>query len=92
MKDLDHEALWLVLLYEVRQSGAHTPIYSVTECDALSLKEVLVDRSCTCTLRKSGKLFLVMSVMEKKANPNACSFCAYIPGDRSAQKNVRSGF
>ena len=33
IEHVGHEALWLVLLNEVRQSGARTPNFSVTDCD-----------------------------------------------------------
>merc|ERR1712136_735327 len=33
MEDVDHDALWLAVLNEVRQPGAHAPNCSVTECD-----------------------------------------------------------
>ena len=33
IEDTDHDALWLALLDEVRQPGAHAPNCSVTDCD-----------------------------------------------------------
>ena len=32
-EDVDHDALWLALLDEVRQPEAHAPNCSVTDCD-----------------------------------------------------------
>ena len=34
-EDIDHDALWLALLNEVRQSGAHARSVRVTGCDGI---------------------------------------------------------
>ena len=39
-----HDTIVAGVLNEVRQSGAHTPIYSVTDCDEPIIMEALVDR------------------------------------------------
>merc|ERR1712135_273167 len=65
LEDVNHDALWLALLNEVRQPGAHAPNCSVIDCDGY-------------VERKRGRLCIEMSLMEKRAKLNAQLFCAHI--------------
>ena len=45
-----------------------------------------------CVKEEEWELFIDESLMKKITNSNARSFCSDIPGDRGAQRNVRSEF
>ena len=68
-EDVDHDALWLALLDEVRQPEAHAPNCSVTDCDTIIERKL---SSMGSTLHVHVKeeewenLFNKVSLMEKK--------------------------
>ena len=57
--DDDHDALWLALLNELRQFGAHTPNCSVTVCDGYIERKLLVGRKHTS--REGGRVEVCFS-------------------------------
>ena len=68
------------VLNEVRQSGTHAPKFSVTDCNKYSDKKLSsLTTHYTFTLRrKTGRLFIKMSMFLMRAKPNARPFCVDI--------------
>ena len=74
----DHDALWLALLNELRQLGAHTPNCSVTVRDGYIERKLFVDWKHTS--REGGRVEVCFSVslVAETSKPKAPSFCADI--------------
>ena len=81
----------LVLLSEVRLPGAHAPNCSATDCDEFSCKGSFCRQETYCT-RKSGRLFIMMSLMEKRTKFMHEHIAWTFLGDRGVQRKVRSRF
>ena len=96
IKDIDHDALWLALLNEVRQPGAHAPNRSVTDSDAYNgrkLSSIGSTQHVNVRKKELEGCSLEMSLMEKIAEPNA----PYIVRRHSfemevCERDVRCGF
>ena len=77
LEEVNHDVLWLALLNEVRQPGAHAPTCSVIDCDGYVERKLpsIGSTQHIYVSRKSGRLFIEMSLMEKRAklkwNPSA---------------------
>ena len=82
IEDVDHEALWLALLNEVRQPGAHALDCSVIDCDEyIERKLSTIEGTQHVYVKEEEWEVIYRGVIDGKesAKPNARSFCTNTP-------------